>query len=131
MSVIEIYPDALEGQKEIYHVQNADMFVGNLIMGERYIEPQGSVTIKNITSGDTCQLKFHAYAGWFKNAKAKALCEGLAHNANGLPMFKIEGQYTSKLTVIDLSSGQSEIIFEAPRLPEDRSQMFNFNFFTL
>ena len=40
------------------------MVVGNLVIGEHYIEPQGTATITNIATGDECVIKTH---GLFAN----------------------------------------------------------------
>jgi hypothetical protein len=65
---VDIYPANLKDlptKKEQYVFSNVKMHVGNLIIGERYIEPYGKVHIKNKTTGDTCETEFKARGSWF------------------------------------------------------------------
>lgn len=55
-----MFPKCLKGEKETYVLATPRLTVGNLLIGERYIEPTGSVIIKNITNGDTCNLDYKA-----------------------------------------------------------------------
>ena len=34
------------------------LYVGNLLIGERYIEPSGKVVVKNKTTGDYCDMEY-------------------------------------------------------------------------
>lgn len=38
---VELYPKTLKGQKETYVLATPKLTVGNLLIGERYIEPTG------------------------------------------------------------------------------------------
>jgi hypothetical protein len=55
---INIEPKSLNGQVETYTFETPKMTIGNLVVGEKYIEPAGIINIKNITSGELCIMNF-------------------------------------------------------------------------
>ena len=57
---VDLYPKCLKGEKESYVLKTPKLTVGNLLIGERYIEPTGSVKIENTSNGDTCILEYKA-----------------------------------------------------------------------
>ena len=50
--------------KETYISLPPILTVGNLVFGERYVEPQGASNIKNQDTGDTCEIEFKNRTGW-------------------------------------------------------------------
>ena len=40
------------------------LVVGNLILGDRYIEPHGSCKISNKSNGDTCEIIYRPRDTW-------------------------------------------------------------------
>lgn len=68
---VELQPLCLRDSNskvEKYSFANVKMHVGNLIIGERYIEPQGKIVIKNEATGDECEIEYKARGNWFNNA---------------------------------------------------------------
>jgi len=64
---LDLYPENMKNsavKKERYEIGNPKIYVGNLIVGDRYIEPQGKTTIENKWTGDTCELEFKIRGGW-------------------------------------------------------------------
>ena len=45
------------------------MVVGNLVIGERYIEPQGSSMVMNATSDEICTIEY-LQGGWSNKTKS-------------------------------------------------------------
>lgn len=39
------------------------MYVGNLVMGERFVQPYGITYIKNMTTEESCSIEF-SVGGW-------------------------------------------------------------------
>ena len=46
---------------------NPNLVVGNLIVGGRYVEPQGPCKIINETTGDICEIDFKYRGLWSTN----------------------------------------------------------------
>jgi hypothetical protein len=68
--MVDIEPKCFKNQvieKESYVITNARMHVGNLIIGERYLEPQGLVTVVNQMTGDYCEINYKARGNWFSS----------------------------------------------------------------
>lgn len=59
----EIYIDVGGDKKELYKFKEAKMIVGNIMIGERYIEPQGESTVICEETGDTALITFKQ-RGW-------------------------------------------------------------------
>ena len=57
------YPDGTT-KPEIYHQNTPMLVIGNIIIGERYVEPQGHSKITNQTNGDVCEIEFKGRGGW-------------------------------------------------------------------
>ena len=69
------------------------MIVGNLIIGERYVEPQGAANLKNITTGDTCEVIFKE-RGWSTKSNEINSLKAIIKDKNGLERYMIFGRYT-------------------------------------
>jgi len=65
--ILDIFPDCLKNEnikKETYVMDRPKMHVGNLLFGERYIEPSGSTEIRNENTGESCTLDYLSREGW-------------------------------------------------------------------
>jgi hypothetical protein len=54
--------------------------VGNIIIGEKYIEPAGTSFIKNLTTGESCEMNFIARSGWIVKEKDKYNATAIVRN---------------------------------------------------
>ena len=119
-------------KKERYEIGNPKIYVGNLIMGERYIEPQGKTLIENKWTGDSCVLEYKTRGGWLTTQTENIhAIEAIIKNSQGVEKYKLTGKYTGRIEATNLHTGQSWVVFEAPALPENGALMHNMNFFSL
>lgn len=77
------------------------MTVGNLIIGERYIEPTGSSLIVNQTTMETCTVQYKS-RGWSKQNSCNIVAE--IKDASGELKILLKGQYTGKITATDVET---------------------------
>lgn len=78
---IKLFPDDKKGKAtkyENYSYDNPRVVVGNLIIGDMYLEPQGTVTINNHDSGEKCELEFKP-RGW--STKNNCMIHGIIKDA--------------------------------------------------
>ena len=115
---LDLFPESLNGQKESYVIQTPKLVIGNLMIGERFIEPYDTVTIKNQTSGEYCEMTFKQRSGgWRKEVQAE-MVSAKVFDKNGSELFQIERRYTDKLVAKDLrKQGEEIVLFEAPPMP--------------
>jgi hypothetical protein len=101
-------PDGLEQ----YCIERPKMTVGNLIIGERYIQPYGDSIIINQTTMETCTLTYKSN-GWNQSSKNKVT--GEVKDPNGESKIKIKGQFTGVIEATDIDSLEKWTMFEAPK----------------
>jgi len=93
-------------KKERYEIGNPKIYVGNLIVGERYIEPQGKTLIENKWTGDSCELEFKIRGGWLStNSDNIHAIEGHIRNSQGIEKYKIMGKYSGEIKALNLETG--------------------------
>ena len=100
-------------------------------MGERYIEPSGTVEIKNTSTGDTCSLTYKNRGGFFTNSDNINAIDGVIKNSDGKPVFRIFGKFTDKIEAQNLETKEKWIVFTAPEYPENSEMMYNMNYWSL
>lgn len=96
-TIVDLWPEVLKGKdenKETYVLNTPKLNVGNLIMGERYIEPSGTVLLENKMTGDTCTLTYKSRGGFFTNNDNINAIEGIIKNNKGEPKYKIFGKFS-------------------------------------
>ena len=81
-----------EGQEvENFSFESPKTIIGNLIIGETYIEPQGMTEVINYKTGEKCQLDFFQ-RGWISSNKEAVL--GVIKDAQGKARYHLQGKYT-------------------------------------
>ena len=88
-------------KSEEYVFDNPKIHLANLIIGDTYIEPQGTIKIVNLDTQEVCQLEFKK-RGW--STSNKDLVFGIVTDSNSEPKYHIVGKYTHSLDVIDLEN---------------------------
>jgi hypothetical protein len=96
---------------EQYSVARPKMVVGNLVIGERYIEAQGSSIVMNATTNETCTLDF-LQGGW--SNKTKNGISGQVKDSKGQLVYQISGKYTDKIVATNLLTKEEWTVFTAP-----------------
>lgn len=100
------------------------MVIGNLIIGETYIEPQGTIEIINHHTGERCELEFKQ-RGWTTSNKESVL--GVIKDENNKAKYHITGKYTKSLNLVNLQTKESKELWQAPSLPESSVRTYGMN----
>ena len=74
------------------------------MMGERYVEPQGSCTITNKSTGDISFIEFKARTGWTPKAEDIRFVSASIKNAAGTEIYRLEGKYNESIKFINVST---------------------------
>lgn len=115
---------------ESYRFKEANMVVGNIVMGERYCEPQGQSEIRCDTTGDSASIMFKV-RGWSTKSKDENSVQAIIKDKTGVECYKITGRYVESLYVEDLRSGEKWSVFNAPAKPQNYDKMFGMNILSL
>ena len=76
---------------EEYTCENPKVTVGNLIIGELYVEPVGTVEIVCHDTGEKSELEYKA-RGWTSRYKNELNC--IIKDSDGKARYQITGKYT-------------------------------------
>ena len=90
--------------KERYECTMPKLVVGNLVIGERFIEPSGSVTMTNIDTGDTCEMVYKSRGTWSTAEKDKNAVSAVVKNKKGEIRFTLDGRYTTEIIGTDVEN---------------------------
>ena len=91
--------------------------LGNLIIGERFAEPQGKAHIENITTGEYAEIDFYKRAMFGNKSEDINSVKGTIYDADRQPKYKFGGKYTDKITVMNVSPAQYGITTTLFRVP--------------
>ena len=117
-----------ENQHETYKFNTAKVIVGNLIIGNTYVEPQGAAEVVNQENGERCDIDYKL-RGW--SGSSKDMLVGIIKDSNGVAKYNINGKFTDKIVLKNLETSETEVIWEANELPENNHLMYNMNAFAL
>lgn len=117
-------------KRELYKFKEANMVVGNIMIGERYCEPQGASEIVCEETGDVASITFKV-RGWSTKSSEENSVLAIIKDKNGKECFKISGRYIETLFVEDLQTGDNWQLFTAPVKPTNTDKMFGMNLFSL
>lgn len=79
-----------------------------------YIEHTGVMHVKNLQTGDTCEVEFKK-RGW--GGKGAYEVEGVAMQYGVDKTYKIFGKWNESLSIKNLKTGLEEVIWQANPLP--------------
>lgn len=128
---LKIHPSCLKGalnDSEDYSFDNPKMMIGNLIIGDTYVEPQGATEIVNHSTGERCDLEFKP-RGWTSQNKDSVF--GEVRDSNGVPKYQIVGKYSQSMDVINVETQETWQIWKAPEQPESAERIYGMNNFAL
>ena len=106
------------------------MIVGNIMIGERYVEPQGQASIKCENTGTFADINFKT-RGWMSKSEEVNAVTAKIKNQFGEIKYEIFGKYTEELFYKDLETGNVSSIFKAPSRPKNFLKMFGMNYYSL
>ena len=125
---IKLNPVIDPSKPEEYSFDCPKIVVGNMIIGETYVEPQGPTIVENHTTGEKCELEFKT-RGW--TSKNKDIVTGDVKDVKGKVRYKLEGKYTEKIELINCETKETEVVWTAPSKPENHHLMYGFNNYAL
>ena len=102
--------------EEHYECREPDMVVGNLVMGERYVEPQGMGTVTCRQNGNSAEVKFKA-RGWTTKTDDLMTVKAVVRDAMNRERYVITGSYVGDLVAKDMRTGHEWTMFRAPDRP--------------
>ncbi|CCU81571.1 oxysterol-binding protein 1 [Blumeria hordei DH14] len=115
-----------DGSEELYSWTVANAFLRNVVMGEKYIEPVGSVTVTNESTGAHAVIEFKQkgiFGGRSEDVEAKA------QNADRNEPSILIGNWTNSLRVIEAGKQASQEIWCVGELIDNPSQKYGLTSF--
>jgi hypothetical protein len=76
-----------------------------LIIGNLYLDLGGKSVIRNLTTGDYCELEYHK-RGWSSSSAFKV--DGEVYSKKKEVFFKIEGKWSEGATLTNTKTGAKE-----------------------
>jgi hypothetical protein len=116
-----------DGSDELYSWNIATMFLRNVVMGEKYVEPVGSMHVTNDTTGHKACVEF----------KSKGMFGGRAEDVNVTTFSPdgndtgsgLTGTWTTSLKTVGPGKAASEEIWQAGSMVENASQTYGMTLF--
>jgi oxysterol-binding protein-related protein 3/6/7 len=105
-----------DGTDECYSWTIATVFLRNIVMGEKYVEPFGTMTVVNETTGAKATIEFKSkgmFGGRIEDVSVESYCPDGSHS--GLSLL---GTWTSSLRLIEAGKGAGPEIWKAGKLVE-------------
>ncbi|OBT63831.1 hypothetical protein VE03_06628 [Pseudogymnoascus sp. 23342-1-I1] len=96
-----------DGAEECYSWPIATVFLRNVVMGEKYFEPVGSVSVLNETSGAVAVVEYKS-KGMF-GGRSEDVEVGLWDGQGGKTGFGLEGTWTSSLKMTERGKVKGEV----------------------
>ena len=125
---LDISLDLGEGKVEKYRFKRPKIVVGNLVLGERYIEPYGEATIVNVETNEECVIDFLPR----NKAKGEDKLTAEVKDVSGKVAYRLKGNYNDSVRLID-EKGKETTIYEAPEnfLPPNHKEIWGMNYFAM
>jgi oxysterol-binding protein-related protein 3/6/7 len=99
---------------ECYSWTIATVFLRNIVMGEKYVEPFGTMTVVNETTGAKATIEFKSkgmFGGRAEDVSVESYCPDGSHS--GLSLL---GTWTSSLRLIEVGKGAGHEIWKVGKL---------------
>jgi hypothetical protein len=101
-------------------------FMRNLMMGTKYLEHVGAMTIENVTTNDRCVLEFKE-SGYWGSANAVS---GTVHSASGKSLANLEGKWDENI-VRTLDESRFQLLWRISPFPKDCKDCYGFTSFAI
>ena len=118
----------LKAFDEHYVVDRPSTYGCNIIFGTLYADCGGNSTALNVKTQDKCVLTYHT-KGW--SDSTYGLIDGYVADSTGKKMIEISGKWTYSITIKDLRTNKTEVLWKRPPEPKDWENLYCFPLFTL
>ncbi|KAI9823147.1 MAG: hypothetical protein M1832_002590 [Thelocarpon impressellum] len=116
----------LHSSKERYSWTGATCFLRNIIAGEKYVEPVGTMTVANETTGDKAVVTFKA-KGMFSGRSEDVVVQAYDKHSEELPL-GLAGKWTSSLALTE-HGRETRTIWSAGALVDDATACYGLTTF--
>ena len=110
------------------------LVIGNLFMGQQFIEPQGTASIKNLDTGHEVSIEFKARGAWSTRNEDLNFVSGSVVDGNGVEKYQFFGKFTEELKAKNMETGQVEVLTRAQRImptQQDPKKIYGINMLAL
>lgn len=118
----------LKGHDEHIVIDRPSTYAQNIILGTLYLDCGGKSTATNLKTKDKCVLTYHQ-KGW--SDATHGLMDGYVQDAHGNKMIEITGKWTEAVSIRDLRTNKTELVWKRLPRPEDWENLYCFTTFTL
>lgn len=94
-----------DGTDELYSWTIATMFLRNVVMGEKYVEPVGTMAVTNESTGDKANIEFRSARGMFGGRGEDVQVDTFGPDGQSTGS-SLTGTWTGSLKMIDASTGK-------------------------
>jgi hypothetical protein len=116
-----------DGTDELYSWNIATVFLRNVVMGEKYVEPVGSMTVTNETSGGKATVEFKQkgmFGGRSEDVQVETYTPDGVHTGIGLT-----GTWTTSLRLLEAGKAAGTEIWRVGELVENAAQRYGLTTF--
>jgi hypothetical protein len=92
--------------------------IGNLVIGQRYCEPQGNCKFTCETTGEFVDVEFKVRGAWSTKPEDINYATAIVKTRAGVPKYKLYGKYTDCIMAVNLETNEEFECFRAPVFPE-------------
>jgi hypothetical protein len=117
----------LDGSDELYSWNVATVFLRNVVMGEKYVEPVGTMVVTNETTGAKATIEFKQkgmFGGRSEDVQIESYGPDGVHTGVGLT-----GTWTNSLRVLEAGKAAGAEIWRVGDLVENAPQRYGFTTF--
>eukprot|EP00826_Nyctotherus_ovalis_P064914 TRINITY_DN9532_c0_g1_i2.p1 TRINITY_DN9532_c0_g1~~TRINITY_DN9532_c0_g1_i2.p1 ORF type:complete len:400 (+),score=96.33 TRINITY_DN9532_c0_g1_i2:1177-2376(+) len=118
----------LKAFDEEYVVDRPSTYAQNIIFGTLYLDCGGNSVAMNLKTKEKCVLTYHQ-KGW--SDSTHGLLDGYVQDVNGNKVIEISGKWTEAVSIKDLRTNKTELVWKRFPVPEDWENLYCFTMFTL
>jgi len=107
----------------------ATCFLRNIIAGEKYIEPVGTMTVTNEASGESAVVTFKVNKGMFSGRSEDVVVQAFGADGEELGT-GLAGKWTSSLSMTENGSAKGNPLWTVGELVPDAAKRYGFTTFT-
>lgn len=109
-----------------YQWRKPSSFMRNLMMGTKYLEHVGTMTIENVAANDRCVLEFKESGYW---GAANAV-SGTVYSASGESVANLEGKWDENI-VRTLDESRFQLLWKIAPFPKNCKDYYGFTHFAI